>query len=101
MLFQNQHNETNSGIRFNEKQIGPIFDGLFRDIKFKITFLSNDGKEVSSKKEIHFLNDFICKTIHRYSSESIEQGHTEKMFLKLMNPKQVLELNIVKLNSES
>ena len=56
--------ESNSLIqkrRFNEKYVGPIFDELFRTIRFKIIFQNTQGQEERHSKEIQFMNDFICK----------------------------------------
>jgi hypothetical protein len=38
-----------------------MFDELFRNVKFKFLFGGNEGpnKEIK-KKDINFLNDFIC-----------------------------------------
>jgi len=56
-------------LRFNEKMVGPIFDGLFRNIKMKVvSFNQNDNHQDNwsdngnrHQKDMQYLNDFICK----------------------------------------
>jgi hypothetical protein len=35
-----------------------------------------------------------------FESTQLPQGYTERLFLKIINPKKIIELNIVKLDDE-
>ena len=39
-------------MRFNERDVGPIFNNIFRDIRFKIIFSNDNNKENRHSKEI-------------------------------------------------
>jgi len=84
--------------RFNERMVGPEFDDIFRLIRFKLVF-QNKTAPTRHSTEPQFLNDFICKQMDYFSTVSLPQGYTEHIFLKLLDPKRIIELNIVKLDS--
>lgn len=99
-LLNNSTNENfdkNSQInRYNEKDVGPVFNKLFRYIRFKVYFHKKTDRH---SKEVQFLNDFIVKQLDFYK-EFVEAGHSERLFLKILNPKKIIELNMVKLDNE-
>jgi len=49
-----------------------------------------------------YMNDFICKQMDYFSETSVPQGYSEKIFIKMINPRRiVIELNMVKLDDDS
>ncbi len=88
--------------RFNEKRVGPIFDEIFKDIRFKIIFQSSQstGETIRHSTDPQFLNDFICKQME-YFKTNLPSGYSERLFLKVLNPRAVIELHIIKLDDES
>ena len=46
------------------------------------------------------MNDFICQQME-YLEKSATQGYSERMFIKVLDPKRIVELNMVKLDDES
>ena len=86
--------------RFNERDVGPIFNQLFRTIRFKIVFSNADEKNNRHSKEVQFLNDFICKQMD-YFKTNLPTGYSERLFLKVLNPKRIIELHMVKLDDDS
>ena len=87
--------------RFNEREVGPVFDELFRTIKFKIVYQDSPGMNKRHSSEIQFMNDFICKQMEYFQTAKLPQGHTERLFLKVLSPKRIIELNMVKLDTDS
>jgi K+-sensing histidine kinase KdpD len=63
-------------------------------------FSNPNDKQNRHSKEVQFLNDFICKQMEYFKAD-LPSGYSEKLFLKLLNPKRIIELNMVKLDDES
>ena len=47
------------------------------------------------------MNDFICKQMDHFKSKDLPQGTSEKIFLQILEPQRLLELNMVKLDNDS
>lgn len=87
--------------RFNERLVGPKFDSLFRLIKFKIVYQNSLKTHIRHTSETQFMNDFICKQMDFFSNNQLQKGYSERLFLKILDPKRVVELNMVKLDNET
>jgi len=91
-------------LRFNERDVGPIFNKLFRTIRFKIILSHTNGKQNRHSQEMQFMNDFICKQMEYFKAD-LPSGYSERLFLKVYNPngssKRIIELNMVKLDDDS
>lgn len=80
-------------LRYNEKEVGPIFDGLFRNVLFRVipfgqssdTTGNGDMVEVQNRhgKDIQFLKDFIIKQMEYWKKKKGSMGHRERIFLKV------------------
>ena len=46
------------------------------------------------------MNDFICQQMD-FFSKGVPQGYSERIFIRVQEPKRIIELNMVKLDDES
>ena len=60
----------------------------------------NAGQQNRHVKDVQFMNDFICKQMEFFKAD-LPSGYSERLFLKVFNPKRIIELNMVKLDDDS